>query len=300
MVALILATLAAAMFAVFFRIFQLKGIDSMHAIMVNYITAFLFGCLLSLRGLGFVMPFKEDWFPIAVILGVIFVVGMVMLDICTEKAGVAIATVSSRASMVIPIIVSYLVIPDSAKPNWLAIFLLLCALALIILFSAGNSVAVANNVSSRAFVMIVLVVFLTFGTSNSICKLMQNMIEKQYAFLGDPLVDAMNALSTSVVFLSALAVSLLSVLFKPKETRKPFTFKDILGGFGLGTANFFCTYLLIIAMRYVDSSVLFPVHYAGIVALGALIGAIAFKEKLAALQIVGIVGAVGAIVWLCI
>lgn len=300
MIALILATVFASMFSVFFRIFQLKGIDSMHAILVNYLTAFILGCIFSMKGMGFVVPFKEDWFPIAVILGVIFILGMVMLDICTEKAGVAIATVSSRASMVIPIVVSYLVIPGSEKPDWLAIFLLLIALGLIIMFSEGSSVVAANNVSKRAFVMIVLVVFMTFGISNSVTKLMQNMIAESYAFLGDHLVNAENALSTAVVFISAFFVALISILVKPESRHKKFAGKDVLGGIGLGTANFFCTYLLILAMRTIDSSVLFPVHYAGIVALGAIIGWIIFKERLSKPQIVGMILAIGAIVWLCI
>lgn len=300
MIALILATVFASMFSVFFRIFQLKGIDSMHAILVNYLTAFILGCIFSMKGMGFVVPFKEDWFPIAVILGVIFILGMVMLDICTEKAGVAIATVSSRASMVIPIVVSYLVIPGSEKPDWLAIFLLLIALGLIIMFSEGSSVVAANNVSKRAFVMIVLVVFMTFGISNSVTKLMQNMIAESYAFLGDHLVNAENALSTAVVFISAFFVALISILVKPESRHKKFAGKDVLGGIGLGTANFFCTYLLILAMRTIDSSVLFPVHYAGIVALGAIIGWIVFKERLSKPQIVGMILAIGAIVWLCI
>lgn len=300
MIALILATVFASMFSVFFRIFQLKGIDSMHAILVNYLTAFILGCIFSMKGMGFVVPFKEDWFPIAVILGVIFILGMVMLDICTEKAGVAIATVSSRASMVIPIVVSYLVIPGSEKPDWLAIFLLLIALGLIIMFSEGSSVVAANNVSKRAFVMIVLVVFMTFGISNSVTKLMQNMIAESYAFLGDHLVNAENALSTAVVFISAFFVALISILVKPESRHKKFAGKDVLGGIGLGTANFFCTYLLILAMRTIDSSVLFPVHYAGIVALGAIIGWIVFKERLSKPQIVGMILAIVAIVWLCI
>lgn len=300
MIALILATVFASMFSVFFRIFQLKGIDSMHAILVNYLTAFILGCIFSMKGMGFVVPFKEDWFPIAVILGVIFILGMVMLDICTEKAGVAIATVSSRASMVIPIVVSYLVIPGSEKPDWLAIFLLLIALGLIIMFSEGSSVVAANNVSKRAFVMIVLVVFMTFGISNSVTKLMQNMIAESYAFLGDHLVNAENALSTAVVFISAFFVALISILVKPESRHKKFAGKDVLGGIGLGMANFFCTYLLILAMRTIDSSVLFPVHYAGIVALGAIIGWIVFKERLSKPQIVGMILAIGAIVWLCI
>ena len=105
------------MFSILFKIFQLKGIDSLQAIFFNYITAFILGLIFSLHGEIVVNPFKAKWFIPVVLLGFVFVAGMIMLSASTRRVGVAISTVSSRASMVIPIIVSYLFIAGSDAPN---------------------------------------------------------------------------------------------------------------------------------------------------------------------------------------
>ena len=47
---LIIATVCAAMFSIFFKIFQLKDIDSLQAIFFNYLTAFVLGLLISFDG----------------------------------------------------------------------------------------------------------------------------------------------------------------------------------------------------------------------------------------------------------
>ena len=107
---LIIATVCAAMFSVAFKIFHRKDIDSHQAIFFNYLIAFVMGMLFSLHGEVVVNPFKASWLVPVIILGFIFMAGMVLLSESTRRVGVAISTVCSRASMVIPIIVSYLMI----------------------------------------------------------------------------------------------------------------------------------------------------------------------------------------------
>lgn len=304
MIALALATICAAMFSVFFKIFQIKGIDGMKAIMVNYAVAFLWGWLISMKGSGLVNPFHESWFPIALILGLVFIRGLVLLNISTEKIGVALSTVCSRASMVIPIVFCYVFLPGSEKPNWLAIFIVIVGLIMIICTDM-RSVVGGQGKRSRA-IMLALAVFLIFGTSNALLKWMQNDMSMKYGSKGEDVVSAMNAMGTSVIFITAFLICLFTELYKmlmsrkEKKERTRFTWQTILGGIGLGSANFFCTYLLVISMRTVDSSILFPFHNAGIVAIGAIVGWLCFGEKLKILQVAGMIVATIAIVWLCI
>ena len=68
----------------------------------------------------------------------------------------------------------------------------------------------------------------------------------------------------------------------------------------LGIVNYFCTYTLMLSMKTIDSSFLFPVHNIGIVAIGAIVGWLAFNEKLRPHQILGIVLAAVSIALLCI
>ncbi len=296
MIALIVATIATALFTILFKVFQLKGINGFYAILINYVVAFLWGCLLSFQGIGISNPIKEEWLPLAIAVGLIFILGMVALDTCTDKVGVSVSTVSSRASMVISIIICYFLIPGSDRPNWIAILIVILSLAMILDIGKGR----VSGRKSGSTILWTAIVFVMFGLSNAMLKVMQYKIGVAYSPLGGSLVSYMNALATSVIFISALVFGLIMLIVKPAGKRARFTGKDILGGTILGTANFFATFLLIEAMKSIDSAILFPAHNAGIVAIGAIVGWKAFKEPRSWMQIAGMILATGAIVWLCI
>ena len=82
---LIIATVCAAMFSISFKIFQKKNIDSDQAIFFNYLTAFILGVLFSLNGEIVVNPVKADWFIPVILLGLIFMAGMVVLSDSTRR-----------------------------------------------------------------------------------------------------------------------------------------------------------------------------------------------------------------------
>ena len=82
---LIIATICAAMFSVMFKIFHIKGVDSGQAIFFNYLTAFILGILFSLHGELVVNPFKAHWLVPVLILGLIFMAGMILLSDSTRS-----------------------------------------------------------------------------------------------------------------------------------------------------------------------------------------------------------------------
>jgi len=55
-----------------------------------------------------------------------------------------------------------------------------------------------------------------------------------------------------------------------------------------------------LSMKTIDSSILFPIHNIGIVAIGGVVGWTVFNEKMRPHQVVGIVLAAVSIVWLYI
>lgn len=296
---LIIATVCAAMFSIFFKIFHRRGIDSDQAIFFNYLTAFILGLLFSLHGDVTVNPLKAHWLVPVLILGVIFLAGMVLLSDSTRRVGVAISTVCSRASMVIPIIVSYLMIEGSDKPRWLLICLVLLAMTLTVWTGKPDD---GRSYSFRD-ILAPIIVFITFGLSNSFLKIIQHRVTEAdiKAGLPEQAINSELSLVTATVFFVAMLLCSYSFFKKgPDGKRTPVSVKNILGGMGLGAANYFCTYVLMLAMKSIDSSILFPIHNIGIVAIGTLVGVWAFKEKLRAHQIVGIILAALAIAWLCL
>lgn len=294
---LIIATICAALFSIIFKIFQIKNIDSLQAIFFNYVTAVVLGVLLSLNGEIIDNPLKARWLPAVIVMGFIFASGMVLLSASTKRVGVAISTVCSRASMIIPIIVSYLLIEGSAKPKWLPILLVVIAMSMTVW--TGRSVD-ADNKFSIMDIIAPLVVFLTFGASNSMLKVVQNRVTLSHSDWSDVMINKELSLVTACVFFVAMLICSVSLFRKgPDGKRTKFRFRNALGGIALGSANYLCTYTLMLSMKSIDSAILFPFHNLGIVAIGALVGWICFHERMRPHQMVGILLAAVALFWLC-
>ncbi len=295
---MIIATICAAMFSISFKIFQRKNVDSNQAIFFNYLTAFVLGVLFSLNGEIAVNPLKADWFIPVIILGFIFMAGMVVLSDSTRRVGVAISTVCSRASMVIPIIVSYLMIEGSATPKWLIIIVVLVAMSMTIW--KGKTDSKGHKLTLRD-ILAPVTVFLSFGLSNSAMKVLQNHISISNAGHSEQAINSEISLATAGVFFFAMLICSYSFFRKgPDGKRVPVTFRNILGGASLGIINYGCTYTLMLSMKTIDSSLLFPIHNIGIVAIGAFVGWLAYGEKLRPHQVLGIVLAAVSIALLCI
>ncbi|MBO7112159.1 MAG: EamA family transporter [Bacteroidaceae bacterium] len=296
---LIIATVLTAMFSIVFKIFHRKDIDANQAIFFNYLTAFILGVMFSLQGGAVVNPLKADWLIDVIILGFIFMAGMVMLSASTRRVGVAISTVCSRASMVIPIIVSYLLIEGSAKPKWLLIVLVLVAMTLTIWTDKPEG----GHKYTLLDILAPITVFLMFGASNSYLKVLQHRVtvNDTAAGLSEQVINSEISLVTASVFFVAMLMCIYSFFKKgPDGKRSPLLLKNVTGGVALGFVNYFCTYTLMLSMKTIDSSFLFPVHNIGIVAIGAIVGWLAFNEKLKPHQVLGIVLAAVSIALLCI
>lgn len=296
---LIIATVLTAMFSIVFKIYDRKGIDANQGIFFNYLTAFILGMLFSLNSGSFVNPLKASWLVDVIILGVIFMAGMVFLSASTKRVGVAISTVCSRASMVIPIIVSYMFIEGSVKPKWLLIGLVLIAMVLTIWTDKPEG----GHKYTLLDILAPITVFLSFGASNSYLKVLQHRVTvaDTAAGLSEQAINSEISIVTASVFFVAMLFCSYSFFKKGDDgKRSPVLFKNVLGGVALGIINYFCTFTLMLAMKTIDSSLLFPIHNIGIVAIGAFVGWLAYGEKLKPHQVIGIVLAAVSIALLCI
>jgi len=289
---LIVATICASLFSIFFKIFEIRKIDAMQAIFFNYLTAFILGLVFSFDGTFVTNPLKARWLGPVAILGFIFIAGMIILSVSTRRVGVAISTVCSRASMIIPIILSYIFVAGSRKPQWIAIVLVIVGMSLTVWSGNGQ-----KNEGKFSFkdILIPFGVFLCFGLSNSINKIIQDRVVVARAEWDDVLVNRELSLVTACIFLFAMIFGSLSMI----KEKKPFHWRNAVGGILLGIVNYVCTYCLMLAMKTIDSSILFPAHNLGIVTIGALVGWLHYHEKMRPHQVAGIIIATGAICWLC-
>lgn len=282
MLYLILAIICGTAFAVLFKVFACKGIDSLQAILFNYLTAFCLGVAFNAGGTaGFVVPFGREWFPLAVLMGAMFMSAFVLMSLSTAKTGVAVTTISARVSLVIPVLCSYLLLPGQPEPDWFSIFLIACSLVLMFMPIERK----ADNTISVSSLVYPLSVFLLFGLNNFCLKYVQNGISEKGEL----------ASLTSTVFLSA-AVVCGAYYFLRKNGARKFAWKNLAGGVALGTANFFATYLTLLALGAMPASLFFPLYHVGIVVLAVILGVTVFGEKLSAYRIAGIVMAIAGII----
>ncbi len=303
MIYLIFAILFGSLFSVVLKICQRAQIDTQQVILFNYSSAFLLTLLpilLRMAGPDGVPPQDFTLRPASigacVLQGVLFLTGFSIMDRCTMRCGVALTTASARASLILPVLLSWILLAQPA-PSWLAVGLILAAMTLIVLpsgkdSSSPESAAVPQSRGKAALALIA--VFIAFGLSDFTLKLAQHTVEPVSA--GDSVLmnRQLDAL-TCVIFLMASIAGLVVCLVSGSFRKHKVGWRSLLAGLALGVINIVCTSCSLKALSVLATGTFYPLYNIGIVVVATLIGVLFFKEKLRPLQIAGLAVAVAAI-----
>ena len=306
MIYLIIAIVFGSLFSVMLKLCQRWQIDTQQVIFFNYFFAFLITLapiLFKMAGPAgipaqdFMLKPHSVW--ACVLQGILFLAGFSIMDRCTFHCGVALTTAAARASLILPVLLSWVLLSQPA-PSWIAVGLILLSMALIVLpaedeepedaIPAGMSAKARRRVAALALVA----VFVAFGLSDFTLKLAQHSVEKVSAH--DPVLEArqMDAL-TCTIFLMASAVGFLVCLVMGSFRKHKVTWRTLAAGLALGLINIGCTSCALRALRVLATGTFYPLYNIGIVILATLIGVLFFKEKLKWLQVAGLVLAIAAI-----
>jgi len=125
MIYLVLAILTSTTIVVTFKIFKRFNISILQAITVNYLTASVFGYVSNERFQFAEIP-EQPWFGSALIVGLTLIVAFNLYALSAQYAGIAITAISSRMSVVIPVLFGFLLFGDST--GWLKLAGILVAL----------------------------------------------------------------------------------------------------------------------------------------------------------------------------
>lgn len=303
MIYLLFAILFGSLFSVVLKICQRAQIDTQQVILFNYSSAFLLTLLpilLRMAGPDGVPPQDFSLRPASigacVLQGVLFLTGFSIMDRCTMRCGVALTTASARASLILPVLLSWILLAQPA-PSWLAVGLILAAMTLIVLpsgkdSSSPESAAVPQSRGKAALALIA--VFIAFGLSDFTLKLAQHTVEPVSA--GDSVLmnRQLDAL-TCVIFLMASIAGLVVCLVSGSFRKHKVGWRSLLAGLALGVINIVCTSCSLKALSVLATGTFYPLYNIGIVVVATLIGVLFFKEKLRPLQIAGLAVAVAAI-----
>ncbi len=263
-----------------FRTFGPWKIHVFQAVVVNYLVCSVLSGI-ALWGLPYnvLWPPGEPWHYIAIFLGLLFVGTFYVMGLTTRNFGITIATVASKMSMIIPVLLGLFVLGIVTSPfdiwNYLGVVL---ALPSVILTTIKGKSLIEVPTGSHWTLPIVL--FLLAGGLDTLVNY------TNYRYLNPELEMAFIWMIFTTAFISGLIILLIR--------RQPVRLRSIGGGLYLGIPNFFSMYFILRALTAFDNNgaILFPIFNVGIIVLSTLAALTIFKEQLLTINKLGIILAI--------
>ena len=275
MIALIFSILASTLIFVIFKLFSKFKINTLHAIVVNYIVACFSGLIAYNNEIVVSNIIHFNWFYYAIGLGAIFILVFNLMALTTQRSGLSVVSVATKMSVVIPIVFGLIYYQES-----LGVFKLIgIILALIAVYLASIKTKSGIAIQKKNLIF-PLLVFIGSGIIDTSIKFLEG------SFVAQNDVPIFSA----TIFASAAVIGILLLTYKATIGAFKFEFKNILGGIALGIPNYFSIYFLVQALRsnIFDSSGIFTVNNVAIVMVSTIAGIILFKEKLLIKNWIGI------------
>jgi len=226
----------------------------------NYFVASLVSLYHLLTGSG-------DFYSIytllfGMLLGLLFVVTFFAFARGVAVAGTALATVSSRLSVVVPLSLSVIIFRE--HPTFFQILGFFATLITIILFYFSLRNGKSGSLNLRGYLYLVILL-IGIGINDFCIKLFQAW---------QP--EAERPFFLFVIFTSAFVVSSSYILIKRIRPES----RTLLTGFLLGIPNLYSTYFLLAALSQLAAIIVYPVTNIGIILLTAFLAMVIWREKL--------------------
>lgn len=281
MIYLVFSILISSFLFVIFKLFEVYKINTLQAIVTNYMVAFCIGILISDVKISIVKIPSQPWFFGAFLLGILFISVFNIMALTAQKNGLSVASVAGKMSVIVPVVFGVFMYDESL--NFLKIFGILLALFAVYLTSVKE-----KSFINKGYLLYPILLFIGSGFIDTGIK----FVETTYVPKGGvPLFSA-------TIFLFAFVFGVVILIFKAIKKEFSFSFKNIVGGIVLGIPNYFSIDFLLRALQTegLESSTLFTINNVSIVLLTTLFGLFFFKEKLIAKNWIGIFIAITSIV----
>lgn len=271
------AALCMAALFLLFKVFDKRNIALLPAIVINYFTASLCGTLVS-------PPWQAgDLTPLALpvmVLGVLFITLFYLTGLSTQRAGVAVTSLSSKMSLVLTVLAAVLL--HGERPSaveWMGIAL---ALAGVVMASWSSGAPGARGVW-----LLPLLLFL----GNAAIDITLNATQRTL------LTPATEPVFPTLIFMLAGLLGVGWMLAK-RTLQQLCDTRVIIAGVVLGLVNYASLYFIVgaLARSGLAASSVFPLMNIGVIFFGTLASMLLFKERLRAVQWVGLACALIALV----
>ena len=278
MIYLSLSILSSTAIFILFKLFKKHNVNTLHAIVVNYITAGTCGIVFSEQSTSFPAIVNSSWVYVAIALGFLFISIFNVMALTAQKNGLSVASVASKMSVIIPILFGILIYKESIGIQ-----------------------------KTTGIILALVAVFLTSIKRKDDTVLTQSVYLPLLLFFGSGIIDtSVNhfapenniPLFLTVIFAVAGFIGIIISIYNVVQNESKFKFKAVPFGFALGTVNYGSMYFLLKALRIegFESSNIFTINNVAIVGVSALVGLILFKEHISKQNWLGILIAIASII----
>ena len=274
----VFCSLAIAHFLKLVRIINLRMLPVLG---VNYLVAFLISFFTNsapvpaITDLGFI-PI------IALVVGGIFIANLFIYSASIHTIGMGISISAMRMSLIIPIGLSLWLFHERIGIS-AVVGILLVFVAFVLILPKSESAS-----SGKGFGWIFpILLFLFTGIADSSLK----VYEQQFTGV------LSEELFLSLIFFSAFVISIILLVVK-KEFHVHVS--EILYGIGVGVANLYSSFFLLLALRELPGALVFSLVNISNVLLGTVIGVLYWNDTISLKQKIGIALAATSIVLLIV
>jgi drug/metabolite transporter (DMT)-like permease len=264
---MILTYLAAIFFIsmlfVIVKYFQVFNINNLQGLTINYIAAAACYYFYSNQPFQVIVKSANHYFPFYIISGLLFITVFYLTSLSSQQNGVAVATIASKMSVVIPVVAGVYLYRESI--SLIKVIGLLVAL-LAVYLSAYRP----NTIRNERKQLLPLWVFIGAGLVDTSIKLIQHTFDDQ----------AGSSVYFLMLFISAAIIGILLSAFHIVKSNHLFEIKNMVAGLILGTCNFASLYFLVAALHlsWYDSGKTFMIINCGVVMLNSILSAVLFRE----------------------
>jgi drug/metabolite transporter (DMT)-like permease len=263
---LILSILASTAIFVVFKLFERFKINTLQAIVINYITACCCG-LLSYEGTINISEISNSkWFLGAILLGFLFISVFNLMALTAQRHGLSVASVAGKMSVIIPVVFGIYVYAESISVQ--KIFGIVLALIAVYL----TAIKAKSSINIRQSLWLPFLLFLGSGVIDTSIKYLETTYVPEN---GIPIFSA-------TIFGCAAIIGILILIIMKLKNTFVFNVKNIFGGIILGIINYYSIFFLLRALQFegLESSTLFTVNNVAIVMVSTLVGLFLFKESI--------------------
>lgn len=259
MLPLLLTILCSTSIALILKHSELRGGDPIVLLAGNYFTASIISLIL--------IPVQSstDSFATLIfgaVLGFLFVASFFAFAKVVADAGTALATISSRLSVIIPIVFSIIIFDEKSSLMKIIGFIFTAITFVFFYLSLIDNNGTSGNKKKYILLLFVLI---GIGINDFSMKVFKSTM---------PPNDEPFFIFT--IFFFALAYSLLFIFMKKIKINR----KTFLIGIGLGIPNVFSTIFLLAALSNLPAIFVYPTINIGIIIFTAIGAFLIWKEKL--------------------